>query len=455
MLASLQNLYRRIFSRPAVRPQAGAGASAALEDFEELNRQAPLRHTSTASTSTLLCRDPLLGRDQRIAGYRFTLRESTRNRIRLSSRSIHHVYAEVLVNNLLEANVLRLLEHRLAVIEVPDSFLWHPSLRRFPSANTIFTLERTDDRSLQHQQELVQQIAVLRQLGYRIGMHASTLEEIPAELMPLLSMVLTSGARSDPGDLRRLLACLHRQAPHAEIAAIDLDTTEEFQFLHGLGARYFHGPFVTRREEWKTADIAPEVLKARPLIEALRSDGPLAEVVAQAKRNPLIVLRLLRYANSAAFHRGTEVSSIEHAIQLVGRTQLLRWLMLVLLGGHAGDGRSHAALESAMVRGRTLELLAPQAEGSNLFLVGLLSLADVIFQAEMASALDSLGVSEDIRAAILSGSGPYGAMLALAMAWESGEIERIEECAQRCQLGLESTAEAYMQALWWALEVPS
>ena len=121
------------------RQQATPPASPRLtnpQDFAQLNRDAPLRAGGTAGTApglpartassatddstdgtdhtpamvTYLCREAVLGRDQRIAGYQFMLHEGTRNRIRNSSRRVHHLYAEILVRNLVRADIGRQLQ---------------------------------------------------------------------------------------------------------------------------------------------------------------------------------------------------------------------------------------------------------------------------------------------------------------------------------------------------------
>jgi c-di-GMP phosphodiesterase len=168
-----------------------------------------------------------------------------------------------------------------------------------------------------------------------------------------------------------------------------------------------------------------------------------------------IALRMLRHANAPVSGVPHEVESIEDALQLIGRKQLARWVMMALLTQHAGEGRAPAAMEAALVRARMMELLGRQSDrdGETLFLVGLLSLADVIMQVEMRSALDALAVGGDIRSAVLDGAGPHASLLDLAIAWEQGDTAGIDDASTRCGLSTEAAAEAYMQALWWTLDV--
>lgn len=450
-------MFTRLFEwfRRTPAPPASPG-------IDDLNRHAPLRETATgaapdpaALTSTLLCREALLGRDQRIAGYRFMLRESTRNRIRRSSRIVHHVYAEVLTGSLLQADVPRLLGHRSAVVELPDSFLAHDSVRRLPPHNTVLALERIAGEPLPDAATLLPQVQALRSAGFRIALHARSAEEIPPHLIDVLDLIITDSTGSDPEDVRALFASLQQQQRKVGVLALNLDSLEDFHFFHALGARWFHGPFITRREEWAARELDADVANARPLLDALRSDDDNQRIVTLLKRNAAIALRMLRYANSAAGGLPREVQSIEDALHLVGRKRLTRWVMMAVFSGCTPDGRSHAAMESALVRARMMELLgdAGGRDGETLFLVGLLSLVDVVMQVNMHSALDALAVTDDIRSAVLDDSGPHAPLLGLAIAWEQGDTDSIGKLAGDCGLTAEIAAEAYMQALWWSLDV--
>ena len=62
------------------------------------------------AAATYLCREPILGEDQRIVAYLFALQEAAHQHIRHSSRRLRHLYAEILIGHLLDARIDRLLE---------------------------------------------------------------------------------------------------------------------------------------------------------------------------------------------------------------------------------------------------------------------------------------------------------------------------------------------------------
>ncbi|NTU60365.1 MAG: HDOD domain-containing protein, partial [Deltaproteobacteria bacterium] len=61
----------------------------------------------------------------------------------------------------------------------------------------------------------------------------------------------------------------------------------------------------------------------RRLLEILRKeDTPLTDIAREVENDPVLALRLIRLANSAAYSLGKEVNSLERALAVVGVTQI-------------------------------------------------------------------------------------------------------------------------------------
>ena len=162
---------------------------------------------------------------------------------------------------------------------------------------------------------------------------------------------------------------------------------------------------------------------------------------------------LLRIVNSAAVG-GTEIWSIAHAIRLLGRVALYRWLSMCLLASHSGRGVTEELHRATLVRAHWCESLAaacgvPRAAPS-LFLVGLFSLLDVITGVTMPDLLRQIQPASDVRAALLERRDWFGAALALVEAWEDGDWPEVLN--RSAELGVAPTAlpTLYREALDWA-----
>lgn len=437
-----------------------------IASFRQLDRNAPLRSgqeeqaaavTETAAAPTYLSREAILGRDQRIAGYQFLLHEGTRNRIRHSSRRVHHLYAEVLIRNLVSSQIGKLLGHRFALLELPDSFFDHPCLAELPAANIILMPRPHRDEDSPSTDFLHASCQRLRQAGFRIALPDPMVFSEYRPLLDQAQLIVIQAAALDVQRGTQLNDHLRLHAPQAGLLVRELPLLEHFQLAYKLGSRYFQGPFITSREHWDNAQLGPNTLRLSKLISRLRADGDTAEIAALLKQDGALALRLLRSVNSAAYAYAEPIASIEHALIMLGRERLYRWLVMLAFTSDQHGGRASAALETALVRGRMLELLGASmstAERESLFLVGLLSLADVIMQLPLVKVLGPLALPPQVNAALLEHSGPYHELLQLAIACErENEGHLIEELATRCEISPKQATQAHMEALLWALEI--
>ncbi|NMG71281.1 EAL and HDOD domain-containing protein [Parazoarcus communis] len=461
----LKALWNWLFGRKQVVlarvPTPAGGPSVPTAPIDQLNRQAPLQAAPAPSPQsemgpTFICREAILSRQQKIAGYHFLLQESARNRIRNSSRRVHHLYAEILVSSLVKADIGKLLGARLAFVDLPDSFLDHPCIRQLPPRNTVLVIQPHPEADGPGPETLMTHVRSLKSAGYRIGVPDPISTPQLISLLPEADVVVVRAPQLDAEQALSLSTTMLEKASQAALLARDLPGLEDFRFCFQLGCSLFQGPFITSREDWRDRNLGPNTARLAELVSKLRKDADSAEIVALLKHDAALTVRLLRYINAAANGLSEQVSSVERAFALLGREKLYRWVTLLLCSADHGGERSSAALESALIRARMLELLAAErspTEREALFLTGLISLIDVILEVPMERALTLLAVAPDIEAALLRGQGPLASRLALAQACERSDADAIRSAAETCGVTPEFAAQCHFDALAWALSL--
>ncbi|MDP3037137.1 MAG: HDOD domain-containing protein, partial [Rhodocyclaceae bacterium] len=153
------------------------------------------------------------------------------------------------------------------------------------------------------------------------------------------------------------------------------------------------------------------------------------------KQEPGLALNLLRLTNSVATGVRVKITSLRHAITVLGRRQLQRWLQLLLYTNPTGDNHVVSPLlQLAATRGRFLELLAGKLKSAALsrahefedhaFMTGIMSLMPVLMNVPLEEILKGIQVSSDVQVALEHRGGQLGSMLHLAEALEAedGEI---------------------------------
>lgn len=163
---------------------------------------------------------------------------------------------------------------------------------------------------------------------------------------------------------------------------------------------------------------------------------------------------LLRRINSAAMGVRQRVSSISHALALLGDEHVRSWGSLTALAALKGP-RPGELVTASLVRARLCSRLACtcglEARALDAYFVGLFSALDAILAIPMERALELLPLADEVVAA-LSGqrAGPLARILTLAEACERGGWSTVH--ATRVHLGLShsTVANEYYSALtWW------
>lgn len=178
-----------------------------------------------------------------------------------------------------------------------------------------------------------------------------------------------------------------------------------------------------------------------------------AELQEAFRSHPSLTLALLRIVNSASF--GTRnVVSIPHAIQLIGREALSRWLMVMFVASLSyGNPLTTEIVLKAMIRARFSELLTIRGmtgDPSARFLVGLLSCIDGLLGQPMENVLERLPVNQDVRSALLRNEGPHAPVLALVQAYEAGDWEYVDRMQELSSLGDIDIGVTYGESTDWA-----
>ena len=98
-----------------------------------------VKDTDSPSAS-FVCREPVLDRKERIAGYIFDLQEALRSRLQGREGMLHRAYDDALLRSLSSLGIASLLEHRLAFVNLTPASLDNPLTLQLPPQNTVLML---------------------------------------------------------------------------------------------------------------------------------------------------------------------------------------------------------------------------------------------------------------------------------------------------------------------------
>jgi c-di-GMP-related signal transduction protein len=277
---------------------------------------------------------------------------------------------------------------------------------------------------------LLARIADLRRAGFRIALDdVCELSPNLLAVLPHADIVKVDFLETDRAQLAALAQTLHQHGK--TLIAEKVETREDFTLARDLGFDLFQGYFFARPQVLSTRRTRSSRTSLLRLLALLARDAGIVELEDELKRNPNVVMQLLRLVNSSAFGLGRPISSLREAIIATGTRQIARWAQLLLYAGAGGGGdlpwRSDPLVQLAGTRARFMELAArwihpnDEAFADAAFLTGVFSLVHVLVDSTPDATLDPLDLSPMIRDAIVERAGPMGALLRVAEA--AGEAQ--------------------------------
>lgn len=193
------------------------------------------------------------------------------------------------------------------------------------------------------------------------------------------------------------------------------------------------------------------------LLGQITRDADTRDIEATLKHDPQLSIQLLRLVNSVAFAPSTRINSFAHAITLLGRRQLQRWLQLLLYASQTSSGQGNPLLASAAYRATLMEGLCKSAgkdrtAQDEAFMVGMFSLLEALFSQPLAAIIEPLQLAQTVSSALLQHTGALGDLLALVEAAQQGP-EAIAPLLARAGIKGEAWCKAQIEALRWTLQV--
>ena len=202
--------------------------------------------------------------------------------------------------------------------------------------------------------------------------------------------------------------------------------------------------------------VAPGMEVIVELMRRVDMEEPIAKLEATLKRDPPLAFKLLRYINAPAFGLRVEINSFQHAIMMLGYKRLKRWLAL-LLATAGKDAKLKPVMFAALRRGLLMEELArsggDEEMRGEIFICGVFSLLDHMFQQPFEQLLNSLPVPERVRQALVDNTGPYQPYIDVVRAVETGSLFDFREAADKLMMSAAEINRALLRALTAASEL--
>lgn len=399
-------------------------------------------------SSVYVARQPIFELGRGLYGYELLYRRDAS--VQHADGTTGYMSAEVIASAVLGIGLRAISNGAVAFVNFSSGQLLEESWTLFEPGAVIIEL-------LENVEVTPETIAACRKMveaGYRLALDDYVYSDATKPLLEMASIAKIDVLNRPHEDIAEVARQL--KPTGVRLLAERVETATVRDACAKMGYELFQGYLFSKPETLSKTDVSAGQLAIMRLLNLLQDPTTTdASLDAAFASDLALSYKLLRIVNAASVG-GRGITSIPHAVRMVGRTALHRWLSVILVAslGRKGDVTQELAM-TAITRARMCELLAENAKSSSratgsAFIVGLLSLLDVLLEVPMDKILSHIELSDEVRSALLRRGGPLGTPLQLVESYEKAEWDTAKGLANDSDVPDEILPNLYIDALHWA-----
>ena len=371
--------------------------------------------------NTYLARQPIFNREQEVVAYELLYRSSMENRCLCTD--FDRASREALAESLLMPGALNLANGKRAFLNVTREVLLQELVDLFPAEAVAVELLET----VAVDEDVLRACRRLKAKGYLLVLDDYVDR---AEMRPMLEMadIVKVDFMATTGAERKRLAAEFLPRGIAMLAE-KVETQADFEEARALGYAYFQGYFFARPQILTRTEPTSSRLAFLNLVEEVqRAELDYHRIETLIKNEPTLSYKLLRYVNTAAFGRSSEVTSIMFALNMLGEMLIRKWATVIAFVGLAGREQEEL-VRTAIVRAHLCAAIAAASglakKESEAYFLGLFSVIDALFKMPMAQVLSEVPLPAAVKDALLGKPNNLRQILNYVLAYEQGSFAQI------------------------------
>lgn len=394
--------------------------------------------------NVFVARQPIFNSAIEVVGYELLYRDSDKNFFNQTITS-NVATAILLMNTYFHFGIENLVGDKTAFI----NFGAHLILSEIPNLLSTRNVVIEILEEIEPTPEILNKFRKLRSDGYTVAIDDYIVNYPHKEVLPFCQIIKVDFLNNSKDEIRSIV---HKYRKQGKLfLAEKVETKDQYEYARDLGFEYYQGYFFARPDMVKGKDIAISATQYTRMIEALYKKEPdYKEISSIIEIDPILTFKLLKVVNSS-FSLATQVTSIHHALSILGIDAFTKWLSLAMVQ-NLGKATNSEVIKVAMVRSKMLEQMASRdallrGHEDEMSLLGILSVIDVLLQEPIESIIQKLPLSQEIKKTFLREESMYLYPFELCLAYEKGSFGTIDVDSDN---SLHELAADYVNAVKWA-----
>ena len=307
------------------------------------------------------------------------------------------------------------------------------------------------DNAITNTESYQNRLKQLKENGYQLAMMKLPVAEFEnyKEILNTMDYIILDCKRVD---VMKAKIYFSHQYPNIKICVGNIDNQEMFDKLKDDNAYHmFEGKFYRLPVTQGETEIEPLKVNYLELMKIVNdADYELTQAADILGRDTALVLSLLEMVNRIAVN--SEVTSIRHAAAILGQRELKKWINTVITKELCAD-RPNEITRVSLLRAKFAECLAPAfglaLKASELFLLGLFSVLDIVLNVPLEEALGRVNVSKVISDALINHKGELADVYDFILAYENADWQEVCRMLIVKNVDIDTVYKAYTEAVTW------
>lgn len=394
--------------------------------------------------TTFIARQPIFDRKEQVYAYELLYRSDEVNRALVTNDE--YATLKVIANGLL-IGLQRLTAGKRAFIHFNHLLL----IGQIPLLFPMELLGVEIFEPVEPEGRLIRALDRIKKAGYPMVMDDFVFNEPFRQLLQFADMIKVDFLVNSPEKIR-LIA---REAASLKLTLVaeKIETREGYNQALALGFQYFQGFFFQKPDLVSRQEMPGYKIHYLHILKKIHDPVFELDAIEEIiKRDVSLTYKLLRFINSASFGFRVTVRSVRHALNLLGKREIKKWLTIIVMSG-IGQKKPPELVNAAVLRARLCELIATEfkfrQKPAEAFLTGIFSMMDAFMDRPLEEILEELPLENHIKEALMGKGDPSGNPLELVKAIEKAQWEDLFRYSTQLKLEEEKLAGLYMEAVEW------
>lgn len=397
------------------------------------------------SSEIFVARQPIFDRRQQVFAYELLFRSGLDNVFTHPDQD--QASFLMLHTSLLGFGLDTLIGDKLGFINASREVLLKEFYMVLPRDRAIIELVK----NVEPDAEVIAACEALKRAGYRLALDDFIRRPEIEPLADLADFIKVDFVATSAADRRALVKAYAGRG--IQFVAEKVESRKDLAEAEQDGYTHFQGYFFCEPEVMTGSDVPAFKRNCIRFMQELNHpELDFDRLEAVIKYEMALVVKLLRYLNSAGFGWRHEVTSIRQALRVLGERSTRKWcsLMAVTL---LGEDKPPELVVTALIRAQFCEQVGRVVGMSNrdvdLFLVGMLSMLDSMLGRPLEMALSDMPVAQEIKDTLLGSNTSLSRIYLLVRAYERADWEHLSPLAESAGISVGRLPDLYRQSVQW------